>query len=549
MLDADNYVVNYGRKVEDIIIGASADVYLQERLYNNELASYAFLVRNSAFGRAFLQNWTEYGKLVQQVEHQVLHNYDNGALQLLTLRSVGYSHTSREYKTCERAFLEGSYGTYLYYDRFVGCCRTFILKTIQDDLFQRKLYILPKGQGFTRDLGDSHGWCEADLLIHGTKDALPYHYTRNVTTTCDLSDLVSSRQDVEQVRESLEYAEMAGRHERIPAFGGMPIWDHCYPNCSEASEYSLVHTPDWTLPAFNRNPLPSFADWECYWKRYAVLWPSFSEWNDTTRDAMAHDWYVERGFMRRRNPYCDEVDVSIPQPKDLSPQSPPWEYQGYESLDLLRVKGLASASPEFDSASQEMKIPHIIHRTGPWPLDSRARENLHTWQTFHALPWQQLYWTDKQADVFIRENLPWFASCWDDLQFDIMRYDAARAAWLYVIGGVYADMDVDIGKDHSDLMHDVDVVLVENNEMKHNNPWPGPHVDNWYMASVPGPPIFARYLNYICNQSQHMKIIDPKGPKKSFASWRPELPVQKLADPNSGATVRAFMTLLVIVLT
>ena len=104
MLDADNYVVNYGRKVEDIIIGASADVYLQERLYNNELASYAFLVRNSAFGRAFLQNWTEYGKLVQQVEHQVLHNYDNGALQLLTLRSVGYSHTSREYKTCERAF-------------------------------------------------------------------------------------------------------------------------------------------------------------------------------------------------------------------------------------------------------------------------------------------------------------------------------------------------------------------------------------------------------------------------------------------------------------
>ena len=137
----------------------------------------------------------------------------------------------------------------------------------------------------------------------------------------------------------------------------------------------------------------------------------------------------------------------------------------------------------------------------------------------------------------MKYNHSWFYDTWKNLQFDIMRYDTARVAWLYIIGGLYVDQDVEALQSNEPLLRGVEAVLMEDNRGKHDNPWPGPHVDNWWMASSPGHPLFLSYLRAVHTNAGRFLVLEHANGSTEFVTWKPKLEIQKINSPVMGATL------------
>ena len=144
------------------------------------------------------------------------------------------------------------------------------------------------------------------------------------------------------------------------------------------------------------------------------------------------------------------------------------------------------------------------------------------------------------TEEFVARHVPWFLPAWRRLDEFVMRLDVARYMWLYVHGGVYADLDVQATNDMTPWLLDADVVLPSSygSHEKLKGCWRhtryhhrtqgrcGVHVGNWWMASKPGHPLWLEMLTYVsdnvdvyCNARKrrdrslrHWAILELTGP-------------------------------------
>lgn len=88
-----------------------------------------------------------------------------------------------------------------------------------------------------------------------------------------------------------------------------------------------------------------------------------------------------------------------------------------------------------------MATPRILHQT--WKsrdLPERFRALREKWLALTP-DYQHLLHTDDDNRELIAKHFPQYLEAYDDFGHFIERVDFARYAWLYVVGGVYADLD------------------------------------------------------------------------------------------------------------
>lgn len=94
-----------------------------------------------------------------------------------------------------------------------------------------------------------------------------------------------------------------------------------------------------------------------------------------------------------------------------------------------------------------MAVPLLIHQTAPDNLDRwdpRWRRCQQSWRdACPSPPHRHLFWDDAGLRRSVAEAFPDLLSDYDDFGEHIQRVDFARAALLFLHGGLYADMDVE----------------------------------------------------------------------------------------------------------
>ena len=188
----------------------------------------------------------------------------------------------------------------------------------------------------------------------------------------------------------------------------------------------------------------------------------------------------------------------------------------------------SGAPPPADALkSTAMVIPRHIAQTGPpnpavWA--EAFTSSFGSWQRHHP-GWTYQFWNDTDVkgahnnpnmEQFITAHVPWFLPTWRLLDEFVMRLDVARYLWLYVHGGVYADLDVGATRDITPWLRGADVVLPANAEMhaEERGCWKytryqhmtggrcGAHVGNWWLASVAGHPLWLEMLTYVAENAE-----------------------------------------------
>jgi mannosyltransferase OCH1-like enzyme len=106
-------------------------------------------------------------------------------------------------------------------------------------------------------------------------------------------------------------------------------------------------------------------------------------------------------------------------------------------------------------------MPRAIFQT--WKSRHHLPENFRYWQNTmkqHNPKYKYTIWDDADNASFINDNFPWFLDCYNSYPAEIYRADAIRYFYLYLNGGVYADMDTEcLAPIDGLLSEDCDIIL------------------------------------------------------------------------------------------
>lgn len=88
-------------------------------------------------------------------------------------------------------------------------------------------------------------------------------------------------------------------------------------------------------------------------------------------------------------------------------------------------------------------MPHIIHQSWKTPeLPVNFQAFSESWQRHHP-EWRYILWSDEENRELAKRHFPWFLETYDSFDVPVMRADTARYMYMYVYGGVYADLDME----------------------------------------------------------------------------------------------------------
>ncbi|KAJ0427022.1 nucleotide-diphospho-sugar transferase [Aspergillus carlsbadensis] len=90
-------------------------------------------------------------------------------------------------------------------------------------------------------------------------------------------------------------------------------------------------------------------------------------------------------------------------------------------------------------------IPKIIHQTW-FPAGSNMSESAQTWVAtvkHHYSDWEYVLWDDESNEALVRGHFPWFLETYKSLPKEINRADMARNFYMFLFGGMYADVDTE----------------------------------------------------------------------------------------------------------
>ena len=134
-------------------------------------------------------------------------------------------------------------------------------------------------------------------------------------------------------------------------------------------------------------------------------------------------------------------------------------------------------------------IPKIIfqtYKTLEIPLKWKSSPiSIHT----HMPDWKYVFMTDEDNLQFVKTHFPSFLNWFINLKYPIQRADVIRYMFLYVHGGLYMDMDIELNTSLEPLFKSGEIFLV-----KAPGNWWG-HYTNFLMASVPKNDFFLAVLD------------------------------------------------------
>ncbi|KAH8426554.1 glycosyltransferase family 32 protein [Aspergillus melleus] len=90
-------------------------------------------------------------------------------------------------------------------------------------------------------------------------------------------------------------------------------------------------------------------------------------------------------------------------------------------------------------------LPKLIHQTW-FPAGSNMSERAQVWvETMRAQnpDWEYVLWDDETDRMIVEQHFPWFLETYDKLPQEILRADVARNFYMYLVGGMYADVDTE----------------------------------------------------------------------------------------------------------
>lgn len=91
-----------------------------------------------------------------------------------------------------------------------------------------------------------------------------------------------------------------------------------------------------------------------------------------------------------------------------------------------------------------MSIPKILHQTYKDENNDTVRQSRNSFLKYHP-DWEYKFWSNEECESLIKEKLPSFYDEWHKLQIDnyaMKKWDTTRYVFLYIFGGLYADVDV-----------------------------------------------------------------------------------------------------------
>ncbi|EXJ79109.1 hypothetical protein A1O3_08610 [Capronia epimyces CBS 606.96] len=154
-------------------------------------------------------------------------------------------------------------------------------------------------------------------------------------------------------------------------------------------------------------------------------------------------------------------------------------------------------------------IPRIFHQS--WTSTQLPAKFEHWSESCRAAHpnWEWVLWTDEDNEALVRMHFPWLLQTYQDLPGVIYKADLVRNIYMYMFGGVYADLDVECLRPTDNLFKEFNVSTVS-----HAKPRPvsthelqksgrkaffgrmgtdtsfSNSIPNAWMASTPGHPFF-----------------------------------------------------------
>ncbi|EXJ64923.1 hypothetical protein A1O7_01262 [Cladophialophora yegresii CBS 114405] len=132
--------------------------------------------------------------------------------------------------------------------------------------------------------------------------------------------------------------------------------------------------------------------------------------------------------------------------------------------------------------------------------------------------WEWVLWTDEDNEELVRTHFPWLLKTYLGLPGVIYRADLVRNLYMYMFGGLYADLDVECLRPHDQLFAEYNVSTIKHGQPKSQTPNlpksgrkaffgrmgtdPGSSnsIPNAWMASTPGHPFFLIVLESVMKQ-------------------------------------------------
>ncbi|MFV0329291.1 MAG: glycosyltransferase family 32 protein [Dysgonomonas sp.] len=144
-------------------------------------------------------------------------------------------------------------------------------------------------------------------------------------------------------------------------------------------------------------------------------------------------------------------------------------------------------------------IPKIIHQI--WsdkykPLPPFCSVLAETWKEKHP-DWMYILWNDKMMDEFVQKEYSQYCDAYNNLTFDIQRWDAIRFFILKKMGGLYIDTDYECLENIEPLIENAGFAVALDPE-SHYYIVSYPYILNHaLMASIPNHPFLDRVINEI----------------------------------------------------
>jgi mannosyltransferase OCH1-like enzyme len=159
-----------------------------------------------------------------------------------------------------------------------------------------------------------------------------------------------------------------------------------------------------------------------------------------------------------------------------------------------------------------MKIPRIIHQI--WsgidePLPKRFKILGATWKEYHP-GWRYEFWDNERINNFILENYPQYMTLYNQLKYNIQRWDVIRYLILYKIGGVYVDFDYECIAPLDNLL-EKKICCFSSEPIEHAMSFgKGIYFNNALMSSVPKNLFMKLIIENIFNPAKEIKEYSDK---------------------------------------
>ncbi|CAK5039983.1 unnamed protein product [Meloidogyne enterolobii] len=159
-IDGDMAVVNPNHSLFEYINGEQ--IIFIDRIFNHEIMAGSYLVKNTIYGRNFLNTWVNYFYKLPKS----FHGTDNGAIHGLFMEKFS---SQEDRNKCQHLWeTSKNFGDL---NTFTVCVRHFLEKQMVNRTFDEgKVRVLPKAAGWVRDGGHTGTkFSTKDFMFHGWK--------------------------------------------------------------------------------------------------------------------------------------------------------------------------------------------------------------------------------------------------------------------------------------------------------------------------------------------------------------------------------------------